>query len=166
MVRESELQKNTLRVTKRNCSPSDRAEIPSHQPSRLKMSRDSTPVAGPSIPAQGVPQIAFELATRVETLPRKPTRCMCELAVKPRVRGVFLRPRRVLQLGRSINQEAALGFTRGEIAAPACLHCQHEFGPFTECVTVTDMFTGSCTNCHYSSSGSRCSFRPGKYISI
>ncbi|KAL2817309.1 hypothetical protein BJX63DRAFT_429710 [Aspergillus granulosus] len=40
-----------------------------------------------------------------------------------------------------------------------CGHCAPGFGPFTNCVSVASYLSGSCTNCHFNSSGARCSLR-------
>lgn len=111
-------------------------------------------------------QTANDLATQAEKLPTKPTKYMSELIAQPRVRGVFLRPGKVLKINRKPNQDAALGFTRGEKAEPACTSCKTGCGPFTECIVVPNMYKGSCTNCHYGSEGVRCSFRFSKYSKV
>ena len=79
------------------------------------------------------------------------------------VRGIRLRPGKVLRgLAKGqANLESVLGQQRGEVKGgpDACHHCQLSRGPFEECVTVDGMLNQSCTNCHYNSEGSRCSFR-------
>ena len=129
----------------------------------IVMSQSPTP--GPSSAAAEVEkQISFELAAQVEVLPDKPTKYMTELIQQPRVRGVLLRHSKTLQFNRTTNRDAILAFTRGEVAEPACTTCEAGAGPFTQCVIISEMFKGSCTNCHYGSEGARCSFRPGKYL--
>lgn len=107
-----------------------------------------------------------KLTAQAELLPTKPTKYMCELITQPRVREVLLRPGKVLQMNRTTNQDAILGFTRGQKAKPACTSCKTGFGPCTECIVVPNMFKGSCTNCHYGSDGARCSFRAGEFFII
>lgn len=46
----------------------------------------------------------------------------------------------------------------------ACRHCRSSNGPFGSCVVLTDdndvrYMNGSCANCHYNGSGTRCDFR-------
>lgn len=130
--------------------------------SHLIMSIETTP--GPSGAAEVEIQIANELAAQAEILPDKPTKYMTELIGKPRIRGVFLRHGKFLQFSRSTNKDAILAFTRGEVAESPCTSCDGGAGPFTLCVTVTDMLKGSCSNCYYGSEGARCSFRPGRYL--
>lgn len=78
------------------------------------------------------------------------------------VRPVILRDDRRLNTVRPVNVEAILGYSRGESEYNECANCAEGKGPFEECVTVSGMFGGSCTNCHYNSKGKQCSFRPGK----
>ena len=111
-------------------------------------------------------QISNDLATQAKNLPTKPTKYMSQLITQPRVRGIYLRPGKVLQMNRNTNQDAALGFTRGKKAELSCTSCKTGFGPFTECIVVPNMYKGSCTNCHYGSDGARCSFRSSKYSMV
>ena len=82
------------------------------------------------------------------------------LKTLPQLRELTLRKgRENLNLGYKKNHEAALGQTRGELAAAACADCLKQNGPFAECVVVANRFVGACCNCHYSSQGHRCSLR-------
>ena len=120
------------------------------------MSQSNSPTPGPSSAAAEVElQIALELAAQAEVLPEKPTKYMTELIQKQRVRGVLLRHGKTLQFNRTTNRDAILAFTREEIAEQACTSCKAGAGPFMECITVQDMFKGSCSNCHYGSEGAR-----------
>jgi len=80
------------------------------------------------------------------------------------VRRIKLRSGKVLRgLAKGqANLESAMGQQRGEVmeGEDACRHCQLSRGPFEECVVIPGMLNHSCTNCHYNSEGSRCSFRP------
>ncbi|KAH8815123.1 hypothetical protein F5884DRAFT_851622 [Xylogone sp. PMI_703] len=54
--------------------------------------------------------------------------------------------------------EALLGFLVGQVNGQPCTHCANGSGVWTECVSVAGYLNGACTNCHYGSEGSRCSF--------
>ena len=82
-----------------------------------------------------------------------------KLAGQAGVRDVFLREERDMNLSRSANVEAILGQSRGKIEEEECEGCAEGMGLFTFCVTVEGMFKGSCTNCHFGSKASGCSFR-------
>ena len=109
-------------------------------------------------------QISIDLATQAENLPTKPTKYMSQLITQPRVRGIYLRPGKVLQMNRNTNQDAALGFTRGKKAEhrvkQVLVHLRSVLW-YQTCIGK-----GSCTNCHYGSDGVRCSFRSSKYSII
>ncbi|RFU23656.1 hypothetical protein B7463_g12682, partial [Scytalidium lignicola] len=84
-----------------------------------------------------------------------------QLALMPAVRVPVLRAGRTVTAGRIQNDEAQIGQMRGteNLGAAACRHCQNGYGPWIACVTVNGLFGGSCCNCHYNSSGARCSIR-------
>jgi hypothetical protein len=65
---------------------------------------------------------------------------------------------------RTSNYEAALAQCTGEVRDLPCVHCAKGFGQWTLCVMVPGQLQGSCSNCHVSGDGSRCSFRAGKFI--
>jgi hypothetical protein len=89
------------------------------------------------------------------------------LAALPELRPVTYRSGRTLKTGRTANEEAFLGQSRGSqrIGPSACKHCKakKQGGPFTSCVVVAGLFGGSCCNCHYNSETGRCSLRQGKF---
>jgi Protein of unknown function (DUF3716) len=99
------------------------------------------------------------LATRAEQLPEKASAALQALARQPRARGVNLRAGRDIVWDRMVNQEAVLGYTRGQEPAQACASCKRQAGPFVKCVVVQGKLSGACTNCHYGSGSRRCSFR-------
>lgn len=49
----------------------------------------------------------------------------------------------------------------GEVQVQECNTCEKEYGPWVECVVVSDSLglNQSCANCHYGSSGGRCTLR-------
>ncbi|KAI9784975.1 MAG: hypothetical protein M1839_001171 [Geoglossum umbratile] len=99
------------------------------------------------------------LAARAEQLPAKASAALQALARLPRTRGVNLRAGRDIVWDRMVNQEAVLGYTRGQEPAQACASCKRQAGPFMKCVVVQGKLSGACTNCHYGSGSRRCSFR-------
>ncbi|KAH0541799.1 hypothetical protein FGG08_003754 [Glutinoglossum americanum] len=99
------------------------------------------------------------LAARAEQLPEKASAALQALARLPRARGVNLRAGRDIVWDRMVNQEAVLGYTRGQEPAQACASCKRQAGPFVKCVVVQGKLAGACTNCHYGSGSCRCSFR-------
>jgi Protein of unknown function (DUF3716) len=79
------------------------------------------------------------------------------------LRGVELRPgRNKINLFQPQNCEAALAYSRGQIIhdVQACRDCKRGRGPFVKCVVLRGYLKGSCSNCHYSAEGVRCSLRP------
>ena len=78
-------------------------------------------------------------------------------------RGVELRwGRNQINLFYPPNCEATLAYSRGQVrdGVQACRDCKRGRGPFVECVILKGYLKGSCSNCHYSSEGTRCSLRP------
>jgi hypothetical protein len=60
---------------------------------------------------------------------------------------------------RLANMEALLGQMVGtEHVTDPCAQCTAGSGVWVQCVTVLNIFTGVCANCHYGSEGTRCSF--------
>src|SRR4051794_29123196 len=99
------------------------------------------------------------LAARAEQLPAKVSAALQVLARLPRTRGVNLRAGRDIVWDRMVNQEAVLGYTRGQEQAQACASCKGQARPFVKCVVVQGKLSRACTNCHYGSGSCRCSFR-------
>jgi hypothetical protein len=54
-----------------------------------------------------------------------------------------------------------LAYSRGQVKddLQACRDCRRGRGPFKKCVILDGYFKKSCSNCHYSAEGMRCSFR-------
>ncbi|OAX85490.1 hypothetical protein ACJ72_00122 [Emergomyces africanus] len=84
---------------------------------------------------------------------------MKELIQKPVVRLAETRVDIRLNTERKTAIEAGLVQCRGEIALTGCEYCMNGSGPFPHCVTLQGYLNGACANCHYYSTGSRCSFR-------
>ena len=114
-------------------------------------------------------EISFELsdenieehATRVKD---EATRAFRRLLMLPRRGRLLFRDNdSAINWERPVNREAIIGQTRGEVTSVTCGRCQNGLGPFSKCVVVEGFFSGSCTNCHYNSQGSRCSLRGGKF---
>ena len=72
-----------------------------------------------------------------------------------RLREVQLREgvlEEVITTNRPQNIEALLGYSRGDIAEESCEQCLASLKPFAYCV-VGGLFQGSCSSCHYNSTG-------------
>lgn len=63
-----------------------------------------------------------------------------------------------LNLVRRSNVEALFAQIAGTEAANPCTHCRKGQGPWTACVVYSGQMMGSCANCWFNASGSRCSF--------
>ena len=63
-----------------------------------------------------------------------------------------------LNLERRSNVEALLAHVSGQAPARQCKNCHKGHGPWTECIVYEGQMCGSCTNCWYNASGSRCTF--------
>ncbi|KAG6038769.1 hypothetical protein E4U41_003725 [Claviceps citrina] len=63
-----------------------------------------------------------------------------------------------LNIERRSNVEALLAHVTGDIAANPCKNCHKGHGPWTQCVVYDGQMCGSCTNCWFNASGSRCTF--------
>lgn len=63
-----------------------------------------------------------------------------------------------LNIERRSNVEALLAHITGEVAAHPCKNCHKGHGPWTQCVVYDGQMCGSCTNCWFNASGSRCTF--------
>ena len=66
--------------------------------------------------------------------------------------------------GQTSNYEAALAQCTGVVQDLPCVHCARGFGRWTLCVVVPGQLQGSCSNCHVSGDGSRCSFHASKFF--
>ncbi|PMD18111.1 hypothetical protein NA56DRAFT_648259 [Hyaloscypha hepaticicola] len=114
----------------------------------------TTPAATPAGPPLPPPPPALPV------LPAQPTRTMAALALLPPRRRVVLRAGRTTNPARPSNLEAELGQIVSQTRVFRCIHYTRGQGVWTVCVVVPDYFRENCTNYHYSSEGTRCSFRP------
>ncbi|RFU33169.1 hypothetical protein B7463_g3167, partial [Scytalidium lignicola] len=89
-----------------------------------------------------------------------------QLAPMPAVHVPVLRAGRAFNGGRIQNDEAFIGQIQGveNVRVAVCRHCESGCGPWTACVVVPGLFGGSCCNCYYNSSGSRCSIRHSQVL--
>jgi hypothetical protein len=62
-------------------------------------------------------------------------------------------------LGRPGNIEAVLIQLKGEKNKPVCRSCEKDAGHFVGCISVDGVANGTCGNCHWGSSGRRCTVR-------
>ncbi|KAH6605123.1 hypothetical protein Trco_006830 [Trichoderma cornu-damae] len=63
-----------------------------------------------------------------------------------------------LNIERRSNVEALLAHMTGQAAPKPCKNCHKGHGPWTQCVVYDGQMCGSCTNCWFNASGSRCTF--------
>ncbi|KAH6694144.1 hypothetical protein F5X68DRAFT_49265 [Plectosphaerella plurivora] len=63
-----------------------------------------------------------------------------------------------LNLKRRSNVEALLAHVSGREAHSPCKSCHKGYGPWNGCIVVSGLMCGSCSNCWFNASGSRCSF--------
>lgn len=63
-----------------------------------------------------------------------------------------------LNLVRRSNVEALFAQIAGIVSPNPCNHCRKGQGPWTLCVLYNGQMMGSCANCWFNASGSRCSF--------
>lgn len=63
-----------------------------------------------------------------------------------------------LNIERRSNVEALLVQVTGELATRPCKNCHKGHGPWTQCVVYDGQMCGSCSNCWFNASGSRCTF--------
>ncbi|KAJ4150958.1 hypothetical protein LMH87_011683 [Akanthomyces muscarius] len=68
------------------------------------------------------------------------------------------RPDQKLNIERRSNMEAFLAHMTGQVPERPCKNCHKGHGPWTECVVYDGQMCGSCTNCWYNASGSRCTY--------
>ncbi|RQM04656.1 hypothetical protein DH86_00004355, partial [Scytalidium sp. 3C] len=107
--------------------------------------------------------IAFTMANNVVVsgITVRNSASVQQLASMPVVRVPVLRTGRTVVAGRVQNNEAHIAQMRGveNVGDMVCRHCKAGHGPWAACVSVNGLFAGSCCNCHYNSSGARCSIR-------
>ncbi|KAM0562524.1 hypothetical protein ACHAPJ_002214 [Fusarium lateritium] len=63
-----------------------------------------------------------------------------------------------LNMERRSNVEAFLAHLTGVPVSRACKNCSKGHGPWHECIIYDGQMCGSCTNCWFNASGSRCTF--------
>ncbi|OTA98860.1 hypothetical protein M426DRAFT_17021 [Hypoxylon sp. CI-4A] len=81
------------------------------------------------------------------------------LSQEPGMRhAVQRRQGQALNLQRRSNVEALFAQIGGQEVENACKNCRKGHGPWVSCVTVNGQMCGSCANCWFNASGSRCSF--------
>ncbi|KAF4332538.1 hypothetical protein FBEOM_13669 [Fusarium beomiforme] len=86
-----------------------------------------------------------------------------EVALRP------VRQRRsdmVLNMERRSNVEAFLAHLTGVQVERSCKNCSKGHGPWSECIIYDGQMCGSCTNCWFNASGSRCTFHENNQNSI
>ncbi|KAJ0154443.1 Uncharacterized protein HZ326_3227 [Fusarium oxysporum f. sp. albedinis] len=64
----------------------------------------------------------------------------------------------VLNMERRSNVEAFLAHLTGVQVSRSCKNCSKGHGPWSECIIYDGQMCGSCTNCWFNASGSRCTF--------
>ncbi|KAJ3527081.1 hypothetical protein NM208_g10885 [Fusarium decemcellulare] len=78
-----------------------------------------------------------------------------EVAVREPVQR---RPDASLNMERRSNVEAFLAHMTGVPVSRPCKNCHKGHGPWKECIIYDGQLCGSCTNCWFNASGSRCTF--------
>ncbi|PTB41398.1 hypothetical protein M441DRAFT_138803 [Trichoderma asperellum CBS 433.97] len=68
-----------------------------------------------------------------------------------------------LNIERRSNVEALLAHMTGQAAPKPCKNCHKGHGPWTQCVVYDGQMCGSCTNCWFNASGSRCTFHENNH---
>ncbi|KAM6526494.1 hypothetical protein FSOLCH5_002592 [Fusarium solani] len=76
------------------------------------------------------------------------------------------RPETKLNMERRSNVEAFLGYVTGVPVRRACKNCTKGHGPWHECVILESQLCGSCTNCWFNASGSRCTFHAAEELGM
>ncbi|KAL7960585.1 hypothetical protein V8C34DRAFT_57803 [Trichoderma compactum] len=69
-----------------------------------------------------------------------------------------------LNIERRSNVEALLAHMTGQSAPKPCKNCHKGHGPWTQCVVYDGQMCGSCTNCWFNASGSRCTFHENNHL--
>ncbi|RGP63088.1 hypothetical protein FLONG3_10029 [Fusarium longipes] len=122
------------------------------------------------VPATQFSETAGEVAQRIygddlNTDSALSKRLCEEIALRP-VRQ--RRPETALNMERRSNVEAFLAHLTGVPVERSCKNCAKGHGPWHECIIYDGQMCGSCTNCWFNASGSRCTFhefylRSGSY---
>ncbi|KAL7918921.1 hypothetical protein ACQKWADRAFT_302670 [Trichoderma austrokoningii] len=68
-----------------------------------------------------------------------------------------------LNIERRSNVEALLAHMTGQTPPKSCKNCHKGHGPWTQCVVYDGQMCGSCTNCWFNASGSRCTFHENNH---
>ncbi|KAF5681059.1 hypothetical protein FHETE_90 [Fusarium heterosporum] len=90
-----------------------------------------------------------------------------KLSTEPALRQVKQRrPEMYLNMGRRSNVEAFLAHLTGVAVERSCKNCSKGHGPWNECIIYDGQMCGSCTNCWFNASGSRCTFHENNQNSI
>ncbi len=84
------------------------------------------------------------------------------LAEMPPQREVRVRAKAVLVLNDAIQHEAALAYTRGNVADRWCKRCAAGDGNFPMCVVVKGEMEGACANCHFGRKKGKCSLHKSR----
>lgn len=112
------------------------------------------------LPSPGHGEVEGILTRTAKNLPERPSRLMRDLAAMPVRREPVLRKTDYpINWAHYYNREAVLAQAVGTVNPIPCESCKRTAGPFTECVSVTGFFSGSCSNCRYNRMDTRCSFR-------
>jgi hypothetical protein len=103
---------------------------------------------------------AGEIALQTYGVGIKIDSVLCKkLSVEPALREVKQRrPDMYLNMTRRSNVEAFLGQLTGVSVVRPCKNCNKGHGPWNECIIYDGQMCGSCTNCWFNASGSRCTF--------
>ncbi|KAM0349434.1 hypothetical protein ACHAPU_003843 [Fusarium lateritium] len=82
-----------------------------------------------------------------------------KLSTEPALRQIKQRrPEMDLNMERRSNVEAFLAHLTGVPVERSCKNCSKGHGPWHECIIYDGQMCGSCTNCWFNASGSRCTF--------
>ncbi|KAM0197095.1 hypothetical protein ACHAPQ_002409 [Fusarium lateritium] len=142
--------------------------------------RDSVPVGAASSsalqpysampsPGQEAPELtAGQIAIQLFGTGIKIDSVLCKkLSAEPALREVKQRrPNMDLNMTRRSNVEALLGQLTGVSVVRSCKNCNKGHGPWNECIIYDGQMCGSCTNCWFNASGSRCTFHESNQTSI
>ena len=81
------------------------------------------------------------------------------LANEPAIREpIQRRPDQKLNIERRSNVEALMAHITGVAAVQPCKNCAKGHGPWNQCILLGGHLCGSCANCWFNASGSRCTF--------
>ncbi|KAF4510280.1 hypothetical protein G6O67_002180 [Ophiocordyceps sinensis] len=121
---------------------------PLQQPTPLQQQDDAHPPTGAQVVTA-----AYGDAVRIDSVLCK--RLAAEAALREPVQR---RAHQKINTARRSNVEAVLAYVTGQVAARPCKNCQRGHGPWTQCVIYDGQMCGSCSNCWFNASGSRCTF--------